>query len=170
MLETLDEYGVAHVVIGGVAARAHGDPSVTFDLDLTPDPDPENLARLAEALTAMDARLRPPDSDPVSMELDGSVIGRFSTLATRTRFGDLDVVVRPDGIPGGYKQLAENACNDHAFGVKVAIASVPDLVESRRESARLTGLTRYEQLADRLEALGTERDLSLEDDGLDLGP
>jgi hypothetical protein len=47
------------VVIGAVAALAHGAPiSATFDVDVTPARDPENLARLSDALRDLDARIR----------------------------------------------------------------------------------------------------------------
>lgn len=158
MLRLLDRHGVQYVVIGGVASRAHGDPSVTFDLDITPDPSEDNLGRLAAALEEMDALVRPPDADPVRIPFDARMIGRFSTLATRTPLGDLDVVVRPDGVPGGYEQLAANAVVDRAFGMTIAVAGVEDLVASRRASAEITGQDRYRQLADRLEALGSHRE------------
>lgn len=47
MLQVLDSHGVHHVVIGGVAATAHGSSKSTRDLDFTPDPARENLDRLA---------------------------------------------------------------------------------------------------------------------------
>lgn len=157
MLRALADHDVRHVVIGGVAGRVHGDPGVTFDLDIAPDPDPANLQRLADALHHMDALVRPPDAEPVAFELDARTIAQFTTLATRTRFGDLDIVVRPDGIPGGYQQLQANAHTRRAFGVEVAIAAVEDLIASRRASAELTGQTRYQLLADRLEQLAEHR-------------
>lgn len=42
--------GVEFVVIGGVAAIAHGARRSTLDLDIVPAPDPENLRRLAAAM------------------------------------------------------------------------------------------------------------------------
>ena len=47
MLRVLDRHAVAFVLIGGVAARLHGSPSLTGDLDLCYDRRPENLERLA---------------------------------------------------------------------------------------------------------------------------
>lgn len=39
--------GVRFVVIGGVAVGVHGFVRATEDRDIVPDPDPENLNRLA---------------------------------------------------------------------------------------------------------------------------
>ncbi|MGN6814693.1 MAG: hypothetical protein ACTHK3_01235 [Solirubrobacterales bacterium] len=69
LLEALNAEGIRFVVIGGVAVGAHGYVRGTEDLDLVPDPDPENLNRLTEALTKLDSTLptvaeRPFDAAP----------------------------------------------------------------------------------------------------------
>ena len=154
ILQALDDRGVQYVVIGGVAGRAHGDPTVTYDLDITPAASRENLARLAGALHEMRVGLRVPDLDePIAFEFDAPSIARFTTLATRGPYGDLDVVLRPDGIPGGYEQLAANAVRDEAYGLTIAIAGLDDLIASRHAAAAITGLERYTEAAQRLAAL-----------------
>jgi len=51
IIETLNKFGVRYVVIGAVAALAHGAPmGATFDVDYTPARDPANLKRLSDAL------------------------------------------------------------------------------------------------------------------------
>src|SRR5687767_11439377 len=50
LLRFLHERDVAHIIIGGVAVAAHGYPRPTMDLDVVPDPDRNNLTRLAAAL------------------------------------------------------------------------------------------------------------------------
>jgi hypothetical protein len=42
-------------VIGGFAVGAHGYPRATKGLDIVPDPAPDNLKRLASALSDLDA-------------------------------------------------------------------------------------------------------------------
>jgi hypothetical protein len=59
LLETLNAGGIRFVVIGGVAVGAHGYVRGTEDLDLVPDPDPENLNRLTEALTKLESTMMP---------------------------------------------------------------------------------------------------------------
>jgi hypothetical protein len=53
--ETLHRHDVSVVVIGGVAVGAHGFVRGTEDLDVVPDPDPDNLKRLTEALETLEA-------------------------------------------------------------------------------------------------------------------
>lgn len=48
---------VRFIVIGGFAVSAHGYLRGTKELDIVPDPDPENLRRLAGALTQLEARI-----------------------------------------------------------------------------------------------------------------
>lgn len=56
LIAVLARHDVDYVVIGGVAAQVHGHRRTTKDLDLTPDPDPENLRRLSAALAELEAR------------------------------------------------------------------------------------------------------------------
>jgi hypothetical protein len=58
LLRFLHERDVTHIIIGGVAVAAHGYPRPTIDLDIVPDPDRGNLARLAGALSLDDIPLR----------------------------------------------------------------------------------------------------------------
>lgn len=158
ILRALDAHDVRYIVIGGVAGRAHGDPTLTYDLDITPDPAADNLTRLAGALNDMQVGVRVPDLDePIPFEFDARFIARFSTMATRGALGDLDVVLRPDGIPGGYEQLAANALREPAYGLTIAIADLDDLIATRRAAAAITGLDHYTDAADRLADLQSRR-------------
>jgi len=51
ILATLGKHGVDFIVIGGLAAVAHGSRRVTRDIDIIARPDSENLALLQQALT-----------------------------------------------------------------------------------------------------------------------
>jgi len=71
LLEILADHGVEYTVIGGVAVQVHGHRRTTRDLDVIPDPRPENLRRLAAALAELDAHPRdlpggPPDADQLA--------------------------------------------------------------------------------------------------------
>lgn len=57
LLEALHAKEIRFVVIGGVAVAAHGYVRGTEDLDLVPDPDPENLERLTAALDELESKL-----------------------------------------------------------------------------------------------------------------
>ena len=56
LLRALQDAGVQHIIIGGFAVNAHGVIRPSKDLDIVPDPDPDNLERLARLLAELDAR------------------------------------------------------------------------------------------------------------------
>ncbi len=111
LLGALVEHGVDFVVIGGLSLAAHGFVRATKDLDVVPDPDPANLARLARALTDLRAEvLVAADFDPgelgIEPDEDGLALG--GNWALRTRLGRLDVMQDVPGVRG-YAQLATGA-------------------------------------------------------------
>lgn len=58
LLRALDAHGLEFVVVGGVAAGAHGATRATEDLDLVARRTNDNLDRLAAAMRDVGARLR----------------------------------------------------------------------------------------------------------------
>ena len=57
-LEVLSRHGVEFIVVGGVAAVLNGAPISTFDLDIVHSRAPDNLQRVMEALTELEAHYR----------------------------------------------------------------------------------------------------------------
>jgi len=53
ILRALAEREVRYVLVGGVALGFHGLPRATADIDLFVSPDPDNVARLKDALDAV---------------------------------------------------------------------------------------------------------------------
>src|SRR4051812_40170228 len=107
LVRVLADYRVRFVVIGGVAVAAHGYVRATEDLDVVPDPDRDNLARLGNALVSLHARLA---ADP-RRELgpaERQALYRGRNLTLTTRLGDVDVVQRLPGVPG-YDALVTDA-------------------------------------------------------------
>ena len=51
VFSSLNSHGVKYLVIGGIAAIAHGVPRNTFDLDILIGATPENARRLLDALS-----------------------------------------------------------------------------------------------------------------------
>ena len=51
VFSSLNSHGVKYLVIGGIAAIAHGVPRNTFDLDILIEATPENARRLLDALS-----------------------------------------------------------------------------------------------------------------------
>jgi hypothetical protein len=135
LLEALSERDVRFVVIGGVAVGAHGYVRGTEDLDLVPDPDPENLKRLTAALEALESTLPTVDERSFDPATDSGVIRRGGNVTAMTRFGGLDVVQRARGVPS-YTQLAGDAIDSEMLGVPVRVCSLARLREMKRAQNR----------------------------------
>jgi len=71
LIAALARHGVDYLVIGGVATQVHGHRRTTMDLDVTPDPSPDNLRRLGAALDDLirmkRAAERPGDLDDIAV-------------------------------------------------------------------------------------------------------
>jgi hypothetical protein len=135
LLEALNKFEVRFVVIGGVAVGAHGYVRGTEDLDLVPDPDPENLGRLSEALAKLDSTLPTVGERPFNPATDAGVIRRGGNVTAMTRFGELDVVQRAKGVPS-YSQLDEDAVDSELLGVPVRVCSLARLREMKEAQNR----------------------------------
>jgi hypothetical protein len=135
LLEALSESGVHFVIIGGVAVGAHGYVRGTEDLDLVPDPDPENLARLMEALRELESTLPTVGDRPFDSTTDAGVIRRGGNVTAMTRFGELDVVQRARGVPS-FTQLDEDAVDSELLGIPVRVCSLSRLREMKKAQDR----------------------------------
>jgi len=135
LLAVLDEGGIHFIVIGGVAVGAHGYVRGTADLDLVPDPDPENLRRLITVLAELDSTLPTVGERAFDPAGDAGVIRRGGNVTAMTRFGELDVVQRARGIPS-YTQLAEDAVESELLGVQVKVCSLPRLRQMKEAQDR----------------------------------
>jgi hypothetical protein len=133
-LEMLTEHGVRFVMIGGVAAAAHGSPSLTGDLDICYSRDPENLDRLAAALAELHATLRGADAD-VGFVPDAASLAAGDHFTFTTDAGDLDALGTPAGTDG-FADLDTNAVDVDLDGLVVRVASLEDLIRMKRAAGR----------------------------------
>ena len=162
MLAALHEANVRFVLIGGMAAILHGDVGVTLDIDIAPANDPDNLARLATALRALDARIRTDDT-PRGLPFDCSAgflrnLGPDAILNLTTRAGALDVSFTPAGT-GGYADLKRDAvAMDAAEGVTILVASLADVIRSKSAADREKDRRALPRLHELLERTSAARD------------
>jgi hypothetical protein len=135
IIAALQKHGVRFVVIGGVAAIAHGSPLPTEDVDVTPDRAPDNLEPLVGALNELDAKLRTEAGD-VAFPIDPRMLAGAEMWTLTTRSGDLDLVFDPPGTRG-YDDLRRSAVAlDLGSGAPVLVAALPDVIRSKEASNR----------------------------------
>lgn len=135
ILHRLQAHGVRFVLVGGLAAKAHGSPTLTVDIDICYARERENLERLAAALGELGSVLRgaPPD---LPFRPDWRTLERGDTFTLTTDHGDLDILGTPAGV-AGFEELdanAEEAVIDD--GLIVRVASLDDLIRMKRAAGR----------------------------------
>ena len=138
IVETLHRYGVRYVLIGGLAAAIHGSPATTNDADICPDRSFENLDALARALREMEARIR---NDAVEGGLPFAcdaefLVGMNVAVNLTTKYGDFDISYRPAAFTAGYQDLVPHAVSFDFDGVTVLVASLADIIKSKRTADR----------------------------------
>lgn len=137
LIAALARHGVDYVVIGGVATQVHGHRRTTMDLDLTPDPSPENLRRLSVALAELEARPRDagaekaeiPVTDPERLAI-GAIVPPLLT-----RHGQIHILKEPKGARG-FDEMRERALVVDLDGNEVPIVSLDDLIRMKRAAGR----------------------------------
>jgi hypothetical protein len=133
ILAALAQHAVDYVIVGGLAVQTHGHVRTTVDIDIYPSPDPANLARLAGALNALDARSLNPGSE--GLRIDARTLPRATLWQFTTRHGALDVLFSAPGA-SSYEELRVRALEIELGELKLAIASRDDLISMKRASAR----------------------------------
>jgi hypothetical protein len=133
ILGALAEHSVDYVIVGGLAVQTHGHVRTTVDIDLYPSPERRNLARLAEALNALDARILNPGSD--GLTIDAMMFPRATLWQFATRHGAVDVLFDAPGAPP-YDQLRGRALEIELGELRLAVAGRDDLISMKRASAR----------------------------------
>ncbi len=133
ILEELARHEVDFVLVGGMAAQTHGNTRMTSDVDLIPEPDPQNLARLAEALRALEARVLNPGHE--DLEIDAAMLPRATIWQLATPHGDVDVLREAPGA-APYGQLRERALVIALGDVRVPVAGRDDLIRMKLARGR----------------------------------
>ncbi len=157
LLKVLNEHDVDYVVIGGVALGAHWATRATKDVDIVPDPVPENLDRLWTALMSLEASPLPlTDFGAEEMPLDWTreSLGYGGNWLLATRHGRLDILQYVSGVDG-YAHLREDAVDLlNPIAGRIWFAGRDDLIAMKRAAGRpqdLIDIERIEREASRNE-------------------
>jgi hypothetical protein len=134
MLQGLTAAGVRFVVVGGVAAAAHGSAHVTNDLDICYDTAPDNVARLATLLAEWEAYPRGVEQG-LPFFMDERQFRTTPVMTLTTREGDLDVLDRVAGV-GNYPKALGESVDFEAFDVRFPALDLPALIRAKRAAGR----------------------------------
>jgi hypothetical protein len=152
LLRVLAKGDVKFIVIGGVAANAHGAIRTTRDIDVAYSREPDNLARIERALAPISPRLR--DAPPgLPFRLDVATLQAGVNFTLSTDIGELDLFGEVVG-GGTYADLERCSRTLDLFGVSCRCLDLDTLIRIKRAAGRPKD---FEVIAE-LEALREERD------------
>ena len=134
VLAVLAKHGVEFVLVGGLAAMAHGSRHPTFDVDVVYARDSGNLERLAAALQELKATLRGAPED-LPFQLDARTLRAGLNFTFSTRYGAFDILGEAAGAPP-YAELRNAAESVEIEGQQVQVASLDHLVSMKRAAGR----------------------------------
>jgi predicted nucleotidyltransferase len=145
LLRRLAAADVRFVLVGGLAVNAWGVVRGTKDVDVVPDPDPENLGRLAEVAAQAGGHVQTSDALAGSSRSIAALLASGERVFIDTPLGSLDVVQGLPGVPP-YRQLRERAVEVDLLGATVAVCSLDDLRAMKRAAGRTRDLADLEDL------------------------
>ena len=152
LLAALHDAGVEFIIVGGVAARAHGSARLTDDIDISYARSKANLARIVAALAPLDPYLR---GAPPGLPFDWSAatLGAGLNFTLTTSLGSIDLLGEITG-GGLYEDLLPHALTLTIFGRETLLLDLPWLIRVKRAAGRPKDL----EVVAELEAIQEEID------------
>ena len=152
LLAALHDAAVVFIIVGGVAARAHGSARLTDDVDISYARSKSNLARIVVALAPLDPYLR---GAPPGLPFDWSAATLRAGLnfTLTTSLGSIDLLGEITG-GGLYEDLLPHALTLTIFGRETLLLDLPWLIRVKRAAGRPKDL----EVVAELEALQQEID------------
>lgn len=134
LLTHLATGGVEFILVGGVAAVAHGAARATFDVDILYSRSRENLDRLARVMQPLQPQLR--DAPPgLPFQLDLTTLRNGLNFTLTTNLGWLDLLGEITG-GGTFERLCDHAQTVSVFGVDCLVLDLDKLIETKRAAGR----------------------------------
>ena len=138
MLARLISADVGFVVIGGVAAIAHGSVRGTDNLDICYDTSRPNVNRLAKVLEKWEPY--PRGIDPgMPFTMNRRQLRVTPMMALDTRRGSISLLDEVKGI-GNYEECLARSINTYAFGARFKILDLGAIIDSMRAAGRAKDL------------------------------
>ena len=134
VLRGLTRERISFVVVGGVAAAAHGATRLTNDIDICYDTEEKNLRALAKLLERWRAYPRGVETG-LPFIMDERTLRAAPVLTLTTAEGDVDVMDRVSGV-GDYKSARAHSEEVEAFGLHFRILDLPTLIRAKRSAGR----------------------------------
>lgn len=151
LLSALGGASVEFILVGGVAATAHGSARLTLDVDVVYRRTSENVARLVAALHPFHPYLRGAPAG-LPFRLDAETVEQGLNFTLTTDVGDIDLFGEIVG-GGGYEAMVADTVEIEVFGIRCRCLDLEKLIAVKRAAGRPKDL---EAIAE-LEAIREER-------------
>ncbi len=152
LLRRLVAEKVEFVLVGGLAAIAHGSASVTEDVDVCIRFDEPTLIGIFQALEGTNPRERMNPARPPLGTDPRRFVGNRNLYVT-TDDGVIDLLGEITGL-GSFERVAANAVSLRLSDFEVRVVGLEDLIRSKRTLARPKDLRVARELELVLERLG----------------
>jgi hypothetical protein len=148
ILETMNRFGAAYILIGGVNYLLRHDPVSTFDIDLWVRDMPENLARCEAALADIEAQWGPSEDDwqPVA-QLGPGWLARQTVYCLTSPHGPVDIFRHVKGLADWDQSRARAEERKTVAGVAYVGLCDEDMLQCQM------ALPEHQRRADRVRAL-----------------
>jgi hypothetical protein len=134
LLAALHDAGIEFILVGDVAARAHGSARVTQDVEISYSRGEANLAHVVAALRPFRPYLRgAPPGLPFEWSVATLRAGLNFTLTTTV--GDIDLLGEIAG-GGTYEDLVAHTISAEIFGRETKVLDLPWLIRVKRAAGR----------------------------------
>jgi len=151
LLRVLTQHRVEYILVGGIAAAAHGSVRATYDLDVVYARGGDNIKKVVAALKPLDPYLRgAPPGLPFSW--DTETVQRGLNFTLTTSLGSIDLFGEIIG-GGAYEDLRSDTTTVHVFDVDCQVLTLDKLIAVKRAAGRPKDL---EVIAE-LEAIAEEQ-------------
>jgi hypothetical protein len=134
ILKRLNDHGIPFVVVGGMAAIAHGSPLVTQDVDVCAPMDHATLMKIIEALADVRPRFRMRPDMPVVRAENPNLKG-LKNLYLRTDVGQIDILGEVMGV-GNFEQVQKEASIKDLGVVACRVLNLGALISAKRAAGR----------------------------------
>ena len=128
IFRSLASEGVEYVLVGGLAATAHGASIVTLDTDICFRQTPGNCERLARSLESLQAEIYPPR--PAAIPITGELLRTHRIVHLRTLAGRLDAMASVPGL-GTYEEIRPGATVITVGDLEIPILSLDQLIQAK---------------------------------------
>lgn len=134
ILRRCTDAGVEYVLIGGMAAVAHGSPMMTRDADVCAPLTHENVLKIIRALSDLTPRWRMrPDLPPISV--DSPMLDGLKNLYLRTDIGAVDVLGELPGV-GTFEQIVDRTVPMDVGGFVCRVLDLDTLIAAKTAAGR----------------------------------